>query len=59
MSQVTCSLCNVKIDEIKWSEHLISTDPLQICKVVKDGIVSKIFNLDFETYHNRKDIYII
>ena len=47
----------MKIDEIKWNEHLICTDHLQICKDVKDGIVSEFSNLIFKTYQNRKYIY--
>ena len=41
INQLTCSLCNIKIDELKWDEHLISLEHLQKCKEVKDGIVSK------------------
>ena len=29
MNQVTCSLCDIKIDESKWNEHIFSTKHLQ------------------------------
>ena len=32
MNQVTCSPCNKNIDELKWMEHLVSKNPLQLCK---------------------------
>ena len=57
MNQVTCSLCDVKIDESQWKEHLISTEHLQVCKDNKGSIVARFFNIIFKTYHNRKDIY--
>ena len=57
MSQVTCSLCRMKIDEINWNDHLMSTEHLQKCGEVKGGIVAKFFNIIFKTYHNRKDLY--
>ena len=57
MNQVTRSLCNIKNDEINWNDHLMSTEHLQNCREVKDGIVAKFFNIIFKTYHNRKDLY--
>ena len=47
----------MKIDELKWDGHLISTERSQNCKEVKDGIVSKFFIIFLKTYHNRKDLY--
>ena len=55
-SQKTCSLCNKKIDDSKWGEHLISTDNLKRCKEEKGLITSKIFEISFNTYHSRKEI---
>ena len=45
MSQVTCSLCNIKVDEIKWNEHLVSINYLQFCKDNKDKIAKKFFEM--------------
>ena len=56
-NQVTCSLCYIKIDEINWNDHLMSTKHLQNCKENKAGIIAKFFNIIFKTYHNRKDLY--
>ena len=39
--QVTCVLCNTKIDETKWEEHLFSEKSLQICKSVDHSIARK------------------
>ena len=55
-NQVTCSLCNIKIDEINWNDHLMSTEHLQNCKK-KDGIIANFFDIIFKTYHNRKYLY--
>ena len=32
MCQVTCTLCNLKIDETKWKEHLTSENHLNVVK---------------------------
>ena len=57
MKQVTCSLCVVKIDEVNWNDHLMSTEHLQNCKENKEGIKVQFFNISFKTYHYRKDLY--
>ena len=57
MNKVTCSLCDIKVDERNWNDHLMSTEHLQNCREVKGGIVAKLFNIIFKTYHNRKDLY--
>ena len=36
--QVTCSLCYIKIEEINWNDHLMSTELLQNCKKIKRGL---------------------
>ena len=56
-NQVTCSLCFIEIDEIKWNDHLMSTEHLQNCEENKAGIIAKFFNIIFKTYHYRKDLY--
>ena len=45
MNQATCSLCNMKIDELKWNEHLVSTNHLQLCKDNKNKIAIKFFEM--------------
>ena len=47
MSQVTCSLCNMKMDKLKRKEHSVSTNHLQLCKNVKDKIAAKFFEMLF------------
>ena len=37
-TQVTCSLCNVKIDENKCDDHLASIEHLKVCKKEKNII---------------------
>ena len=56
MSQVTCSQCNIKVDEKKWGEHLSSTEHLEICKDDKGELGKRFFDLIFDTYHNRSEI---
>ena len=57
MSQVTRSLCIKKIDHSKWGEHLISTKHLKPCKEEIGMITAKFFEIFFNTYHSRKEIY--
>ena len=57
MSQLTCSLCDIKVDELQWKEHLISTNDLQLCKEYKCETAIRFFELIFSSYHNRKYIY--
>ena len=57
MNQVSCSLCDIKINESKWGEHLISTEHLELCKRDKEELEERFFNLIFDTYHNRSEIY--
>ena len=47
MNQVTCSLCNMKIDELKWNEHIVSRNHLRLCKNVKGKIAIKFFEMIF------------
>ena len=53
MCQVTCALCNIKIDETKWKEHLTSEE-LQICKNVDNSIAIKFFERIFEARPEKK-----
>ena len=45
ISQVTCSLCNMTIDELKWKQHLVSTSYLQWRIIVKNRIARKYFEM--------------
>ena len=45
MNKVTCSLCDIKVDERNWNDHLMSTEHLRNCREVKGGIVAKIFSI--------------
>ena len=57
MSQVTCTLCNVKIDETEWKNHIISTKHLQNCKNVDDKIAIKFFEMIFEVRPEKERIF--
>ena len=57
MNQVTCSLCNMKIDELKWKEHLVSTNHLQFCKENKNKIAIKFFEMIFNSCPKKNKIY--
>ena len=57
MTRVTCSICGEKMDESKWKEHLVSTEHLENCRNQKEGLLMKFFELIFNTYLNRSDIY--
>ena len=57
MNQVTCSLCSMKIDELKWKEHLFSTNHLQLCKDNKDKKAKKFFEMIFNACRKKNKIY--
>ena len=57
MNQVTCSLCNMKIDELNWNDHLMSTKHLQHCREVKDGIAIKFFEMVFNACHKKSKVF--
>ena len=57
LNQVTCSLCNMKIDEIKRKEHLVSTNHLNLCKNNKDKIAIKFFEMIFNACAKKNRIY--
>ena len=57
MRQVTCTLCNVKIDETEWKNHIISTKHLQNCKNVDDKIAIKFFEMIFEVRPEKERIF--
>ena len=41
MNQVTCSLCNIKMDELEWMYHIVSENHLQLCENDKERIAIK------------------
>ena len=57
MSQVTCGLCQDKVDETKWNEHLSSSKHLQKCKNVDDSIAKNFFEMIFEARPEKKKIF--
>ena len=57
MCQVTCTLCNIKIDETELKKHIISTKHLQNCKNVDDEIAIKFFEMIFEVRPEKKRIF--
>ena len=56
MNQVTCSLCNLKIDEMKWKDHLVSTNHLKLCKD-KDKIAINFFQMTFNACPKENKTY--
>ena len=59
MNQVTCSLYDMKIDELKRKDNLISTNQyhLQLCKNAKDKIAIMFFKKIFIACPNKSKIY--
>ena len=57
MCQVTCTLCNIKIDETEWKNHIISTKHLQNCKNIDGQIAIKFFEMIFEIRPEKKRIF--
>ena len=57
MNQVTSSLCNMKIDELKWKEHLVSTNHLQLCRRDKDKIAIKFLEMIFNACPKKNKIF--
>ena len=54
LSQITCS---IKIIELKWREHLVPRNYLQLCKNVKDNIAKKFFEKKFYTKAKKNKIF--
>ena len=57
MTQVTCSLCNIKIDESKWQLHIVSTNHLQKCGSIHSEFTTKFFNMLFDIRPEIEEIY--
>ena len=57
LNQVICSLCDIKTDELQWNNHLISSDPLTRCKIVKDKIAKKFFEKVFSACLVKSKMY--
>ena len=58
MNQVTCSLCNMKTDELKWKEqdHLVSTNHLELCKNAKKKIAINFFEMMYDACPKKNKI---
>ena len=52
-SQVTCSLRIIKSDELKWPNHLVSTNHLQLCENDKQKLSIK-FTVMIFGIHSKK-----
>ena len=48
MCQVTCALCNIRIDELKWKEHQTSENHLKKCGENHNELTTKFFKLFFK-----------
>ena len=59
MSQVTCSLCNEKFEELKWIDHQVSTNHSQLRKNDKDKNAKKFLKTILNTFFNKNKIYDI
>ena len=57
MNQVTSSLCNMKIDELKRKEHLVSTNHLQLCRRDKDKIAINFLEMIFNAFPKKNKIF--
>ena len=56
-NQVTCSLCNIKVDELEWMYHIVSENHLQLCENDKEKITLKFFEMIFDTFSKKSEIY--
>ena len=54
VNRVTCSLCNMKTDVLKWNEHLVSTNHLELCKYDDNEIAINFFESLFRVFFNQK-----
>ena len=57
MCQVTCTLCNIKIDETEWKNHIISTKHLENCENIDGKIAIKFFEMIFQIRPEKKRIF--
>ena len=57
MNQVTCSLCDMKMDESQWKEHLVSNNHFMLCKKNEDKIAIKFFGMIFNACLKKSKIY--
>ena len=51
------SLCNLKIDELKWKKHLVSTNHSKLCKNAKNKIAIDFFEMMFNACPKKTKIY--
>ena len=57
MCQVTCSLCNMKIEESKWKEHQTSENHLKKCGENHNELTTKFFKMFFDIRPQREEIF--
>ena len=56
MNQVTCSLCNMKTDELKWNGYLVSENHLELRKYDKVKTALNFFEMIFSVNFNQKEL---
>ena len=59
MRQVTCSLCDEKIDESNWEEHIISTTHLIKSHNINSKIIKSFFEVVIDSHKSRAVIFEI
>ena len=57
MCQVTCTLCNIKMDELKWKEHQTSPNHLKKCEENHNELTTKFFKMFFDIRPQREEIF--
>ena len=57
MCQVTCTLCNIKIHELKWKEHQTSENHLKKCGENHNELTTKFFRMFFDIRPQREEIF--
>ena len=59
MNRVTCSLCSMKTDELKWKKRLVSANHLQLCKNTKDTHAKKFSETIFDARPEKSKIFVL
>ena len=57
MSQVTCSPCDMKNDELRWHSNIVSTNHLDKCGKIHNEVKTKHFKMIFDIRPKLQEIY--
>ena len=57
MNQVTCSLCKMKINELKGVDHLVFTERLELCKNDNEKLAIRFCEMIFSTCSDKFEIF--